>query len=152
MIMIMMELTGVFFEMRGLDRRPSLAKCRRETILDTRNVWIGSLATAVIVALGLLLTVSPNVAANTPQPAATEVKIDNFSFTPVTLPVTAGTMVTWTSRDEIPHTVGSADDPKAFKSKVMDTDEKFSFTFTKAGTYTYSCSVHPKMTGTVMVK
>jgi plastocyanin len=120
--------------------------------MDTRNVWIGSLATAVIVALGLLLTGSPNVAANTPQPGATEVKIDYFSFTPVTLPVTAGTTVAWTKRDDIPHTVVSADDPKAFKSKVMDTDEKFSFTFTKAGTYTYFCSVHPKLTGTVMVK
>ena len=66
--------------------------------------------------------------------------------------MTAGSTVTWTNRDDIPHTVVSADDPKVFKSKVMDTDEKFSFTFTKAGTYTYFCSVHPNMTGTVVVK
>jgi plastocyanin len=152
-ILIMMELTGVaFFEMRELDRRPSLAKSTGETMMSTRNALIAGLATLVLVALGLLFADSPNVAANTPPPATTEVKIDNFSFTPATLTVAAGTTVTWTNRDDIPHTVVSVDDPKAFKSKVMDTDEKFSFTFTKAGTYTYFCSVHPKMTGTVVVK
>ncbi len=113
---------------------------------------IFGLATLVLVGLGMLFSGSANVAANTPSPTTTEVKIDNFSFTPVTLTVTAGSTVTWTNRDDIPHTVVSADDPKVFKSKVMDTDEKFSFTFTKAGTYTYFCSVHPKMTGTVVVK
>jgi plastocyanin len=148
----MLGLTGVFFEMRGLDGRPNLATFTGETTMSAKNVWIAGLAAAVMVVLGLLLAGSPNVAANTPQPAATEVKIDNFSFTPVTLTVTAGTTVTWTNRDDIPHTVVSVDDPKAFKSKVMDTDERFSFTFSKAGTYTYFCSVHPKMTGTVVVK
>ncbi len=77
-------------------------------------------------------------------------KIDNFSFAPVTLTVGVGTTVTWTNRDDIPHTVVSND--KVFKSKVMDTDEKFSYTFSKPGTYPYFCSVHPKMTGTVVVK
>src|ERR1700723_1555250 len=81
-----------------------------------------------------------------------EVKVDNFSFSPATLTVAAGTTVTWTNRDDIPHTVVSTDDPKVFKSKVLDTDEKFTFTFSKAGTYPYFCSVHPKMTGTVVVK
>jgi plastocyanin len=148
-----MRLTGVaFFEMRELDRRPILGKSTGETMMNTRNALIAGLATLVMVALGLLIADSPNIAANTPPPATTEVKIDNFSFTPTTLTVAAGTTVTWTNRDDIPHTVVSADDPKAFKSKVMDTDEKFSFTFTKAGTYTYFCSVHPKMTGTVVVK
>jgi plastocyanin len=113
---------------------------------------IAGLAALLMVASGLLFADSPNVAANTPSPATTEVKIDNFSFAPTTLTVAAGTTVTWTNRDDIPHTVVSADDPTTFKSKVMDTDEKFSFTFTKAGTYTYFCSVHPKMTGTVVVK
>jgi amicyanin len=117
-----------------------------------RTMSVFGLAALVLVGLGMLFNGSANVAANTPSPAITEVKIDNFSFTPVTLTVTAGSTVTWTNRDDIPHTVVSADDPKAFKSKVMDTDEKFSFTFTKAGTYTYFCSVHPKMTGTVVVK
>ncbi len=81
-----------------------------------------------------------------------EVKIDNFSFGPLTLTVSVGTTVTWTNGDDIPHTVVSADDPKAFKSKVLDTDEKFSFTFSKAGTYPYFCSIHPKMTAKVIVQ
>ncbi len=81
---------------------------------------------------------------------ATEVKIDNFSFGPAALTVPAGTTVTWTNHDDIPHTVVSTDG--AFKSKVLDTDEKFSFTFSKAGTYPYFCSIHPKMTAKVIVQ
>jgi amicyanin len=88
----------------------------------------------------------------TPQqvPAIVEVKIDNFKFGPEALTIAAGTTVTWTNRDDIPHTVVSTEG--VFKSKVMDTDEKFSFTFSKAGTYDYFCSVHPKMTGKVIVQ
>ena len=86
------------------------------------------------------------------KPSSVEVKIDNFSFEPRTLTIPVGTTVTWVNRDDIPHTVVSTDDPKVFKSKVLDTDEEFSFTFTKAGTYPYFCSVHPKMTGTVIVQ
>ena len=81
---------------------------------------------------------------------ATEVKIDNFSFGPAELKVAVGTTVTWTNRDDIPHTAVSTD--KMFKSKVLDTDEKFSFTFSKPGTYEYFCSIHPKMTGKVVVQ
>src|ERR1700675_3416752 len=117
-----------------------------------RTMSVFGLAALVMVALGLLFNGSPDVAANAPPPAFTDVKIDNFSFTPVTLTVTAGSTVTWTNRDDIPHTVVSTDDPKAFKSKVLDTDEKFSFTFSKAGTYPYFCSIHPKMTGKVIVQ
>ena len=84
--------------------------------------------------------------------ATSEVKIDNFSFGPATLTVPVGTTVTWTNRDDIPHTVVSSDDAKTFKSKVLDTDEKFSFTFTKPGSYPYFCSIHPKMTGKVVVQ
>jgi plastocyanin len=85
-----------------------------------------------------------------PAPATMEVKIDNFSFGPTSITVAVGTTVTWTNRDDIPHTVVSTDG--VFKSKVMDTDEKFSFTFSKAGTFAYFCSIHPKMTGTVVVQ
>ena len=84
------------------------------------------------------------------QASAPSVKIDNFSFGPQALTVAVGATVTWTNRDDIPHTAVSTDG--VFKSKVMDTDEKFSYTFTKAGTYSYYCSVHPKMTGQVVVK
>ena len=82
--------------------------------------------------------------------AAASVNIDNFVFGPETLTVTPGTTVTWTNRDDIPHTVVAND--KSFKSKVMDTDEKFSFTFTKPGEYGFFCSLHPHMTGKVIVK
>jgi plastocyanin len=78
------------------------------------------------------------------------VKIDNFSFSPATITVPAGTTVRWTNRDDIPHTVVSED--KAFKSKVLDTDEQFTYTFTKPGTYSYFCSVHPKMTAKIVVQ
>jgi plastocyanin len=92
-----------------------------------------------------------NFAASAQQKSQTlEVKIDNFSFGPAELTVPVGTTVTWTNRDDIPHTVVSID--KLFKSKVLDTDEKFSFTFSKAGTYPYFCSIHPKMTGRVVVQ
>jgi plastocyanin len=84
------------------------------------------------------------------KPESTEVKIDNFSLGPATLTVPVGTSVTWTNRDDIPHTVVSTEG--VFKSKVLDTDEKFSFTFSKAGTYPFFCSIHPKMTGKVIVQ
>ena len=84
------------------------------------------------------------------KPETMEVKIDNFSFGPAELKVPVGTTVTWTNRDDIPHTVVSTDN--VFKSTVLDTDEKFSFTFSKAGTYPYFCSIHPKMTGKVVVQ
>jgi plastocyanin len=84
------------------------------------------------------------------KPESSVVKIDNFSFGPGTLTVPIGTTVTWTNRDDIPHTAVSTDG--VFKSKVMDTDEQFSFTFPKAGTFPYFCSIHPKMTGKVVVR
>ena len=85
-----------------------------------------------------------------PASKVVEVKVDNFSFSPQTITVAPGTTVLWTNRDDIPHTVVSND--KVFKSKVLDTDEKFSFTFDKAGNFPYFCSVHPKMTGKVIVQ
>src|SRR6267378_6802472 len=117
-----------------------------------RRVWSLALAAPVVLAASLLATNSRSFSARAEQTQASsaEVKIDNFSFGPSTLTVAAGTMVTWTNRDDIPHTVVS--DEKVFKSKVLDTDEKFSFTFTKPGTYPYFCSIHPKMTGKVVVQ
>ena len=119
--------------------------------MTRKNVWFASLMTPVMIAMLLLFAGSPRVTANDqPSAANAEVTIDNFSFGPETLKVSVGTTVTWTNRDDIPHTVVSTDG--VFKSKVRDTDEKFSFTFTKAGTYPYFCSVHPKMTGKVVVQ
>jgi plastocyanin len=119
--------------------------------MTKKNVWIAGLATPVMIAMLLLFVGSPRVTANDQASAANaEVKIDNFSFAPQTVTIPVGATVTWTNRDDIPHTVVSTDG--VFKSKVRDTEEKFSYTFTKAGTYPYYCSVHPKMTGKVVVQ
>ena len=83
--------------------------------------------------------------------APSQVKIDNFSFSPNPLTVPTGTTVQWVNRDDIPHTVVS-DDKTTFKSKALDTDDNFSYTFIKPGTYSYFCSIHPKMTGKVVVQ
>jgi plastocyanin len=96
------------------------------------------------VALGLLFWSS------LAQAAEVKVKIDNFTFNPQKLTVTAGTTVTWTNEDDIPHTVASS--TKAFKSKVMDTEGSFSFTFATPGAFEYFCSLHPHMTGTIVVE
>lgn len=90
------------------------------------------------------------IAAAAAQAADTEVNIDNFSFGPQELHVKAGTTVTWVNRDDIPHTVTST--TLVFRSKALDTDDKFSFTFTTPGSYKYFCSLHPHMTGTIVVK
>jgi plastocyanin len=79
----------------------------------------------------------------------TKVTIDNFTFAPAELTVKVGTTVTWTNHDDIPHTVVSAG---KFRSKTMDTDDSFSFTFTAAGEYKYFCSLHPHMTGMIKVE
>jgi plastocyanin len=109
--------------------------------------WISCIAASIVLALVALPTAEKSIAAGSP---AVEVKIDNFSFTPPTLTVKAGTQITWTNADDIPHTVVS--DDQAFKSEVLDTDEKFTFTASKPGTYPYFCSIHPKMTGKVVVE
>ena len=76
--------------------------------------------------------------------------IDNFTFAPDRLIVKAGTTVTWRNEDDIPHTVAS--ETRLFKSSALDTDDTFSFTFTEPGSYAYFCSLHPRMTGTVVVE
>jgi plastocyanin len=96
------------------------------------------------------------LAASAPLPAASaraadmELKIDNFTFAPQRLAVKAGTTVTWINDDDIPHTVASS--TKLFKSNALDTSDKFSFTFTTPGTYEYFCSLHPHMTGAIVVE
>ncbi len=89
------------------------------------------------------------VAAAQQQPPANVVTIDNFMFTPMELTVPAGAQVTWINKDDVPHTVVSVD--HKFKSQALDTDEKFSFTFSDPGTYEYFCSLHPRMTGKIIV-
>jgi plastocyanin len=79
----------------------------------------------------------------------TTVTIDNFTFAPAELTVKVGTTVTWKNHDDIPHTIVSAG---KFRSKALDTDDSYSFTFTTAGAYAYFCSLHPHMTGTIKVE
>jgi plastocyanin len=121
--------------------------------MKKQKMWVAGLAAPITMAMLLLFVGSPSVvASNNDQASATtaEVKIDNFSFGPQTLTVRVGTTVTWTNGDDIPHTSVSTEG--VFKSKVMDTDEKFSYTFTKAGKYPYYCTIHPRMTGEVVVQ
>jgi plastocyanin len=99
-----------------------------------------------------LLAVLPLAApADSPAaPATPTVHIKNFMFVPPTLTVAPGTTVTFVNDDEEPHTVTSND--KSFDSEGLDTNQKFTHTFAKAGTYMYFCEVHPYMHGTVIVK
>jgi len=116
-----------------------------------RSVLISSLGATLVLAMGAHRAGRQRLDPSAQQkPETAEVKIDNFSFGPAALTVPVGTTVSWTNRDDIPHTVVSTDG--VFKSKVLDTDEKFSFTFNKAGSYPYFCSIHPKMTGKVLVQ
>ncbi len=105
-----------------------------------------------IAIIGLLAValLTNHLSADTKPKADTAVKIDNFSFTPQTLTVHSGTTVTWINKDDVPHTVTSNE--KKFKSPALDTDERFTFTFSAPGTYNYYCSIHPHMTGRIVVQ
>ncbi|WP_419538260.1 cupredoxin domain-containing protein [Mycobacterium colombiense] len=98
-------------------------------------------------------TAAPTTGMSVTAPAAPvrgdQVTIDGFAFAPVTLTVPAGTTVTWTNRDEEPHTVAASDG--SFHSPGMGTGATFAHTFSTAGTFDYVCSIHPMMRGTVVV-
>ena len=105
----------------------------------------------VATAFGIVLVVAAATFAARSAPATdAEVDIDQFTFLPQRITVKAGTTVTWINEDDVPHTVASSS--KVFKSKALDTRDKFSFTFTTPGTYDYFCSLHPHMTGAVVVE
>jgi amicyanin len=105
----------------------------------------------VATAFGVVLLVAAATFAARSAPATdAEVDIDQFTFLPQRITVKAGTTVTWINEDDVPHTVASSG--KVFKSKALDTADKFSFTFTTPGTYDYFCSLHPHMTGAVVVE
>jgi len=99
---------------------------------------LGPLVGALL-AYGAVAAEEPNV-----------VTIDNFSFTSPELTVAVGTTVKWVNHDDIPHNV--VEKNKAFRSKALDTDDSYSFTFASAGTYDYFCGLHPKMQGKIIVK
>ena len=102
-------------------------------------------AAGAAVALGLVLL--PICAAHAAP--GTTISIDNFMFMPMAVTVPAGATVTWVNHDDVPHNVRAVD--SSFHSPALDTDEHYSFTFTKPGVYAYFCSVHPKMVAKVIV-
>src|SRR5262245_48531558 len=107
------------------------------------TVVVASLAMA-----GSAIADAPTVIADSPP--ATVVVAKAFMFSPLTLTVAAGTTVTWTNHDEEPHTVVS--ETGLFRSPAIDTNESFSFQFDQPGTYRFVCSIHPQMTGTIVVQ
>ncbi len=107
-------------------------------------------ATATLLAAVVIPTWTQTASAQNAAPTGA-VSIDNFTFTPKSLTVKAGTTVTWTNKDDIPHGIAASDN--AFKkSKALDTDDSFSYTFTTPGTFQYFCYIHPHMVGTIVVE
>ena len=120
-----------------------------------RHVNTGTLAFLLFVALALLSTTRGREAGTRESAPAkatkSEIVIDNFSFSPKTFAVPAGGAVTWINHDNVPHVVTSTDD-QFKKSPVLKTGQRFSNTFATAGTYSYFCSIHPRMTAQIIVK
>jgi len=115
-------------------------------MLKTRSLLIA------VGSLALILTVvlrSGSAAGQNAQ-VQPEIKVDNFTFSPETLTVPANSTVIWTNKDDVPHVIASTDG--LFRSKGLDTDDHYSFKFTKPGTYNYFCAIHPKMTGKIVVQ
>ena len=105
---------------------------------------------AAIVTMTAMYGTSAHARQSNPAPKTVAIEIDNFKFGIVSLETAVGTTVTWTNRDDVPHTVVST--TKVFKSPPLDTGEAFSYTFKEAGTFEYYCSMHPRMTGKIVVK
>jgi plastocyanin len=122
--------------------------------MNSRKVtWILGIVAIFVAGFALMARtkVSQAAAAQANAPKTVEIKIDNFSFGPMTLTVSSGTTVTWINNDDVPHTVVS-EDTTTFKSNALDTGDKFSYTFAKPGKYPYFCSVHPKMMAEIVVQ
>ena len=115
----------------------------------TRAFKMLTFQASALAAGGIMMPAAADIARAAPTPPAA-VTIGNFTFNKPVVTVKPGTMVTWTNADDIPHTVTSKDG--VFKSKVLDTGDHFSFTFARAGQFGYFCSLHPHMTGIVIVK
>ena len=111
---------------------------------------LGAIGVTALLAAALpeLTAAGEAVVAAAASPAT--VDIDNFSFAPATLTVTAGTTVTWKNEDDSPHRIG--DKNGTFKSAALDTDDTFSHTFSAPGEYPYICTIHPYMVGKIIVK
>jgi len=115
-----------------------------------RKLFFTGSIVALSLALAVVLILHPTRARSEAAASPTEVRVDNFTFGPDTLTVPVNSTVTWVNKDDVPHVISSNDG--LFKSKALDTDDKYSYTFSKAGTYSYYCSIHPKMVGKVIVQ
>ena len=104
----------------------------------------------VVTALAVAALAAGALASQGAPATDAEVQIDQYAFLPPRIAVKPGTTVTWTNEDDVPHTIASSS--KLFKSKALDTGDKFSFTFTTPGTYEYFCTLHPLMKAKVIVK
>jgi len=130
---------------------------RRVTVLSPflRHLNTVTLAFVLFVAFALLSSIRGKESEVrdlvSTKGATIEVVIDNFSFSPKTFTAPVGATVTWTNHDSAPHVVTSADD-QFKKSPVLKTGQRFSNTFATTGTYSYFCSIHPRMTGKIIVK
>ena len=111
-----------------------------------RQKWTGCVLTAAVWMISTGLVAVPASG----QADTQEIVVDNFAFTPATISVPAGSTITWTNRDDIPHTIVSTE--RKFKSQALDTDQRYSHRFDTPGTYKYFCSIHPKMTAQIVVK
>jgi plastocyanin len=105
---------------------------------------------AVIAGIAMMMLTLSAITRAAPAPAAATVRVANFTFKSPVVTVKTGTTVIWTNDDDVPHTIVAKDG--AFRSKALDTGDRFSFTFAKAGQFGYFCSLHPHMTGTIVVK
>jgi plastocyanin len=112
-----------------------------------RLLSVGSLVVAL--ALMAILIGPPTRAKSEAKSSSLEVQVNNFTFSPETLTVPVNSTVTWVNKDDIPHVIAS--DDGLFRSNALDTDDRYSYKFSKPGTYPYYCSVHPKMVGKIVV-
>jgi plastocyanin len=133
-----------------------VAGCSSPASVKAPSVTFGSMATTPGMPGMSGMPAMPNMPAGTgastappTAPAGNAVSIDNFAFAPATLTVPTGSTVTWTNRDEEPHTVVASDG--SFRSPGMGSQATFSHTFAKAGSFDYVCSIHPFMHATVVV-
>jgi plastocyanin len=133
------NLGRVNWRTAGSSNRSHLVTLRQQ---GKRFLGVAQLAIVVVAVI---------LAAGAARADEMKVKIDNFTFEPQVLTVKAGTTVVWTNDDDIPHTVTSSSRGQ-FKSKALDTNDSFSFTFREAGTFAYFCSLHPHMTATIRVE
>jgi plastocyanin len=124
-------------------------------IFSRKFISLGLFAISVVVPLTASadsVATRDDVNSSVQKSQTQKVTIGNFTFQPNTLTVSIGTELTWVNEDDVPHIVVGVDSDSPIKSKPLDTDDRYSITLTKPGTYKYFCSMHPHMTGTIVVE